>query len=145
MIEATYRKYICSMVEKIDVERSTEEIRRVMANEAENISRTIEQISECINEKLDWREHVKKSPYIALGAAAGIGYLTSKFIPAAGTPGKRDTAAIPDNVRDSRNSLLAGSIRAMLLGVAAKAAVRWITNATSTSVAHDSDKDRSDL
>jgi hypothetical protein len=142
MTEATYQKYIRSVIEKIDVERSTEEIRRVMANEAENISRTIEQISECINENLDWREHVKKSPYIALGTAAGIGYLTSKFIPTADSPGKRNTAAIPDNVRDSRNSLLAGSIKAVLLGVATKAAVRWITKATSTSEARDSGKNR---
>jgi hypothetical protein len=144
MTEAPYRKYIRSIVENVDVRRSTEEIRRDMANEGENIFRTIEQISDRINEKLDWREHVKRSPYIALGTAAGIGYLSAKVILSPDTPGKRDTAAIPDNVRDSRNNLLARSIKAALLGVATKAAVSWIIKTTSTSEARDRDKKKSD-
>jgi hypothetical protein len=129
------------MVEEVGAGRSTEEIHRDLANEVENISRTIDQISERITEKLDWREQVKKSPYVALGAAAGIGYLAAKIFPTAHTPGKRVTASIPDNVRESRDNLLVGSIKAALLGVATKAAVSWIMKAASTSAARDRDKD----
>lgn len=136
MTEATYRRYIHSMVEEVCAGRSTEEIRRDMAHEVENISRTIEQISERITEKLDWREQVKKSPYVALGAAAGIGYLASKIVLTSNTHGKHVTVATPDNVRNSRNNLLTGSIKAALLGVATKAAVSWITKVTSTSEVH---------
>ena len=60
-----------------NVERSSDDIRQDIVKGEENISQTVEQIGERIKEKLDWREYVKDSPYVALGAAAGIGYLAS--------------------------------------------------------------------
>ena len=70
----TEREYF-SNTREANVERSTEDIRQDIAKEKENISQTIEQIGERINEKLAWRGYVKESPYWALGAAAGLGYL----------------------------------------------------------------------
>ena len=123
-----------------DVERSTEDIRRDIAKKEENISRTVEQIGERIQEKLDWRGYVKDSPYWALGAAAGIGFLASGMFRTRATPMERIMDSVAGEVRDSLDSLrdLAagpGLIKVTLLGIAAKAAAGWLKNATSPAVA----------
>ena len=84
-----------------DIERSTEDIRQDIAKEKENISQTVEQIGERINEKLDWRGYVKDSPYWALGAAAGLGYLASRMFIRRTTPMERIMRPIAEEVRDS--------------------------------------------
>ena len=123
-----------------DVARSTEDIRQDIAKEKENISKTIEQIGERINEKLDWRGYVKGSPYWALGAAAGLGYIASRMFIQRTTPMERIIRPIAEEVRDSLGGLLAGAagsglIKVTLMGIATKAAANWIMNATSTAVA----------
>ena len=133
------REYL-SNTEEADVERSTEHIRRDIANGHENISQTVEKIDERIQEKLDWRGYVKDSPYWALGAAAGIGYLASRvFIPRS-TRMERIMDSIADEIRDSVGGLLARAagpslLKVTLLGIATKAAASWMKNATSTAVA----------
>jgi ElaB/YqjD/DUF883 family membrane-anchored ribosome-binding protein len=125
-----------------DVERSAEDIRQDIAKEKENISQTVEQIGERINEKLDWRGYVKDSPYWALGAAAGLGYLASRMFLTRTTPMERLMRPIAEEVRDSLGGLLAGAagsglIKMTLMGIATKAAASWIKSATSTAVASD--------
>jgi len=125
---------------KADVERSTEDIRQDIAKAKENISQTVEQIGDRINEKLDWRGYVKESPYWALGAAAGLGYLATRMFLTRTTPMERIMRPIAEEVRDSLGGLLAGAarpglIKVALMGVATKAAGSWIKNATSTDVA----------
>jgi len=125
---------------EVDVERSTEDIRQDIAKGEAEISQTVEQIGERIKEKLDWRGYVKDSPYWALGAAAGLGYLASRaFIPRT-TPMERIMDSIAEKVRDSLGGVLAGAagpglIKATLLGIATKAAVSWIKQTTSTAAA----------
>ena len=119
------------------VERSTEDIRQDIAKGEENISQTVERIGERIEEKLDWRGYVKDSPYLAMGAAAGLGYLASGMFMTRTTPMERIMGSIAEEVRDSLGGLLAGAagsglIKATLLGIATKAAASWIKNATST-------------
>jgi ElaB/YqjD/DUF883 family membrane-anchored ribosome-binding protein len=123
-----------------DVERSTEDIRRYIAKKEENISRTVEQIGERIQEKLDWRVYVKDSPYWALGAAAGLGFLASGMFRTRATPMERIMNSIAEEVRDSLDGLRAGAagpglIKLTLLSIAAKAAASWIKNANSTAMA----------
>jgi hypothetical protein len=123
-----------------DVGRSTADIRQDIAKEGENISQTVEQIGERIKEKLDWRGYVRDSPYWALGAAAGLGYLASGVFKKRPTPMERIMGSIAEVGRDSLGGLLAraagpGLIKVTLLGIAAKAAARWIKNATSKTVA----------
>jgi len=123
-----------------DVERSTENIRRDIAKKEENISRTVEQIGERIQEKLDWRGYVKDSPYWALGAAAGLGFLASGMFRTRATPMERIMNSLAGEVRDSLDSLRAGAagpglIKLTLLSIAAKAAASWIKNANSTAMA----------
>ena len=129
-----------SNTREADVERSSEDIRQDIAKGEENISQTVEQIGERIKEKLDWRGYVKDSPYWALGAAAGLGYLASGMFLKRTTPMERIMDSIAEEVRDSLGGLLAGAagpglIKVTLLGIATKAATSWIKNATSTAVA----------
>jgi len=122
-----------------DVERSTEVIRQDIAKEGENISQTVKQIGERIKEKLDWRGYVKDSPYLAMGAAAGLGYLASGMFRTHTTPKEQIMRSIAEEVRDSLGGLHAratghGLITVTLLGIATKVAASWIKNATSTAV-----------
>jgi hypothetical protein len=129
------------------VERTTQDIRRDIAKEIENITRTIEQIGESINKKLDWREYLNDYPYWALGAAAGLGYLTSGMFLSGRTPRERAIGASTDENHNSFGGHLAGTsgfslIKATLLGIATKAAVSWITNASSTVAANSGERSR---
>ncbi|MBI5896872.1 MAG: hypothetical protein HZB24_13010, partial [Desulfobacterales bacterium] len=69
----TKREHLNSTKE-VDAERSSDDIRKDIVKGEESISQAVEQISIRIKEKLDWREYVKDSPYLALGAAGGLGY-----------------------------------------------------------------------
>ena len=121
-----------------NAERSSEEIRQDIAKGEENLSQTVEQIGERIKEKLDWRGYVKDSPYWALGAAAGLGYLASGMFVTRTTPMERIMDSIAEKARDSLGGLLVGAagpglIKVTLLGIATKAAAGWIKNATATA------------
>jgi ElaB/YqjD/DUF883 family membrane-anchored ribosome-binding protein len=123
-----------------DVERSSEDIRRDIAQGEENISQTVEKIDERIQEKLDWRGYVKDSPCWALGAAAGLGYLASRMLITRTTPMERIMDSVADEARDSLGGLVAraagpGLIKVSLLGFATKAALGWLKSAISTAVA----------
>jgi hypothetical protein len=125
-----------------DVERGTEDLRQDIAKGKESISQTVEQIGERIKEKIDWRGYVKESPYWALGAAAGLGYLASRMFTRRTSPIERLMRPIAEEVRDSLGGMLAGAagsglIKVTLMGIATKAAASWIMNATSTAVAND--------
>ena len=122
-----------------DVERSSEDIRQDIAKGGENISQIVEQIGERIKEKLDWRGYVRDSPYWAIGAAAGLGYLASGLFEKRTTPIERIMGSIDKKVRASLVGLLVGAaspglIKVTLLGIATKVAASWIKNATSTAV-----------
>ena len=135
----TEREHL-SNTKEADVERSTEDIRQDIAKEKENISQTVEQIGERIKEKLDWRGYVKDSPYWALGAAAGLGYLASRMFIRRTTPMERIMRPIAEEVRDSLGGMLAGAagsglIKVTLMGIATKAAASLIKNAITTDVA----------
>jgi hypothetical protein len=129
-----------SETREADVERSSEDIRRDIAKGEESISQTVDKIDERIQEKLEWRGYVKDSPYLALGAAAGLGYLASGIFMTRTTPMERIMGSIAEEVRGSLGSLIAGAtgpglIKVALLGIATKAAAGWIKNAISTAVA----------
>jgi hypothetical protein len=130
------REYLGNTRE-VDVERSTEDIRHDIAKKEEYISRTVEQIGERITEKLDWHGYVKGSPYWALGAAVGLGYLASGMLRTRTSPVERTANPIAEAGRDSIDNVCVGAagpslIKATLLGIAAKAVSDWIRNATST-------------
>jgi ElaB/YqjD/DUF883 family membrane-anchored ribosome-binding protein len=133
------REYLSNKRES-DVERSTKDIRQDIAEKEEHISRTVEQIRERITEKVDWLGYVKGSPYWALGAAAGLGYLVSGMLRTRTSPVERITGPIAETGRDTIDDVRAGAagpslITATLPGIAAKVASDWIKNATATAAA----------
>ncbi len=121
-----------------EIERSTEDIRQDIAREEENLSRTAQQIGDRIKEKLDWSAYVKNSPYWALGAAAGLGFLASKMLQTRTTPMERIIGSLAEEVRASIGGLHIGAaapslIQVTLLGIATKVATDWIKNTNSTA------------
>ena len=116
-----------------EIERSTEDIRQDIAREEENLSRTAQQIGDRIKDKLDWSAYVKDSPYWALGAAAGLGFLVSKMLQTRTTPMERIMSSLAEEVRDSLGGLHVGAagpglIQVTLLGIATKVAADMIKN-----------------
>ena len=125
-----------STTRKARVERSSAEIRKEIATAKENISLPVEEIGERVKEKLDWRGYLKDSPYWALGAAAGIGYFGSRLFVKRTTAMGRIMRPIAEGIRGSVDGLRAGAagsglIKVTLIGIATKAAARWIKNAIS--------------
>ncbi|MFH0997504.1 MAG: hypothetical protein V1844_18705 [Pseudomonadota bacterium] len=124
-----------------DAERSSEDLRQDIAKEKEAISQTVEQIGERFQEKLDWREYVKDSPYWTIGAAAGLGYLASRMFITRTTPMERIMGTIADEVRGSLGGLRVGAagpglVRVTLQVIATKAVASLIKQAISTAVAN---------
>jgi hypothetical protein len=91
-------------------ERSAEEIRMDIAARRESISETVDRLGDRIQETLDWREYVAEYPYIALGLAAGIGFLVAGIFKVKHEPTPREriydalaeiTEDVTDRVRGS--------------------------------------------
>lgn len=111
--------------------RSTEEIRQDIAREEENLSRTAQQIGDRIKEKLDWSAYVKDSPYLVLGAAAGLGFLASKVLLPRTTPMERIMRTLSEEVRGSLGDLHVeaarpGLAKVAMMGIATKLATGLI-------------------
>ena len=127
-----------------DFERSAQDIRDDIADGKEHISRTVDEISDRIKETMDWREYVKDSPFWAIGAAAGLGYLASRvFIPRT-TNMERIVKTLAEGAHDSLDGLNGrvsgpGLINVTLLTMAVKAAGDWIRNANSAADAKGRD------
>jgi len=87
------------------LERSSEEIRQNISAKMESLSETIDQLSGRMKETFNWREHVVRHPYVALGAAAGLGFLLSGILKPSPTPGERIIDTISETVEDITKSL----------------------------------------
>lgn len=126
------REYLRNETEA-DVERSSEHIRQNIAKGKENISQKVDQISDRIKEKLDWREYVKDSPYLAIGVATGLGYIGSRVLIKRTSPVERIMNSIAGDVRGSFGGPTAGPglIKLTLLGIATRTAAGWIRNTIS--------------
>jgi len=116
--------------------RSSEEIRQDIAKGEENVTQTMDQIGERIKEKLDWRQYVVESPYIAVGIAAGFGYLVSRMLMPRTTPMERIMGSVAEEVRHSldhggSSSQGPGLLKMALLGASTKAVANWLKKQTS--------------
>jgi ElaB/YqjD/DUF883 family membrane-anchored ribosome-binding protein len=97
-----------------EAERSAEEIRENILAKQEDITESVEEISERIEQKLDWREYVGQSPYLALGIAAGLGFLASGMLPGRPTAVERITGTIGEEVGNVISGLLRGPAKSAL-------------------------------
>ncbi|HET8675019.1 MAG TPA: DUF3618 domain-containing protein [Blastocatellia bacterium] len=98
------------MREEDTFERSAEEIRQDIAARRESISETVDRLGDRIHETLDWREYVAEYPYVALGLAAGLGFLVAGIFKIKREPTPREriydalaeiTEDVTDRVRGS--------------------------------------------
>jgi ElaB/YqjD/DUF883 family membrane-anchored ribosome-binding protein len=91
-----------------DTERSSEEIKQNILAKQEDLSESVSEISERIREKLDWREYVADSPYLALGIAAGLGFLASGMLPRRPSAIERIAGAIGEEAGHVVSGLVRG-------------------------------------
>ena len=110
----------------VDVGRNSAEIEADIATDLDNISAKAGDLSERIEEKLDWREHVKEYPFWALGAAAGLGFLASGMM-------VRRAGPLEHILETAVGSLTSGGGRSLvgmtLFGIATQVAVGLIKKA----------------
>jgi len=108
-------------------DRSAHEIRQDIAAKRETISETVDKLGERIHQTLDWREYVGQYPGVALGLAAGVGFLVSGIFRREPTPQERIMDAVADIADDltDRISDVAGDVikRKMVSGKTVKAAL----------------------
>jgi ElaB/YqjD/DUF883 family membrane-anchored ribosome-binding protein len=70
-------------------ERSADEIRQDIAARRESITETVDRLSDRFQRTLDWRAYVSDYPLMALGVAAGAGFLVSGIFKRRQTPAER--------------------------------------------------------
>lgn len=116
--------------------RSAEAIRQDIAAKRETISETVDKLGERIQETLDWREYVAEYPVVAIGLAAGVGFLVSGIFKRSPTPQERIMDAVAELTEDLtdhvssvagdviKKKLVSGkTVKAALVAVVTKAAL----------------------
>lgn len=86
-------------------ERSAREIREDIAAKRETISETVDKLSERIHDTFDWHKYVTEYPVVALGLAAGAGFLVAGIFKREPTPQERIMDAIADITEDLTDRL----------------------------------------
>jgi ElaB/YqjD/DUF883 family membrane-anchored ribosome-binding protein len=118
-------------------ERSAEAIRQDIAAKRDSISETVDKLGERIHETFDWREYIGKYPMVALGLAAGAGFLVAGLFKHQPTPRERIMDAVAevmedftDRIRDVAGDALPGkkpgpgtTLKAALTAAITKAAL----------------------
>lgn len=120
-----------------DDTRSAEAIRQDIAAKRETISETVDKLGDRIHESLDWREYIADYPMVAIGVAAGVGFLVSGIFKHRPTPQERIMDAVAELTEDltDRISSVAGDVvkKKLISGKTVKAAL----TATMTKAALD--------
>jgi len=81
-------------------DRSAVAIRQDIAAKRESISDTVDKLGERIHETFDWREYVAEYPAVALGLAAGTGFLVAGIFKRTPSPQERILDAVADLTED---------------------------------------------
>jgi len=98
--------------------RSTDAIRNDIAAKRESISETVDKLGDRIQETLDWREYIAEYPGVALGLAAGAGFLISGIFKRRPTPRDRimdAVAELTEDMTDRVGGVMAGVIQKNLV------------------------------
>jgi hypothetical protein len=107
-------------------DRSAVAIRQDIAAKRESISETVDKLGERIQETFDWHEYVAEYPAVALGLAAGAGFLLARLFKRNPTPQERildAVAELTEDVTDRVGEVMAGVIqKRMFSGRTVKAA-----------------------
>jgi ElaB/YqjD/DUF883 family membrane-anchored ribosome-binding protein len=119
-------------------ERSSQEIQADIIAKEQEISESVLELSERIQEKFDWREYVAKYPYAAVGIAAGVGVLASRLLPSPPTALERLKGTVGEEVSSRLNRMLTGTgksvVGASLWGLASTLAMGFAQRAVSKAL-----------
>lgn len=116
------------------VRRNADEIRMDIVAERQVIAETVDQLGVRIQEKLEWRSYVNRSPYVALGIAAGVGLVAAGLFKKQ-TPLERLINSSTKPLSKARRKSL---FKTILFSVTTTAAKGWLENAVSEAVARSS-------
>jgi len=132
----------------LDEERSAEEIRQDIAAKRESISETVERLNDKVQSTLDWRTYAGDYPFVALGAALGLGYVVSRIFTPKPTPRERIMEAIADSVEEFKGQFgdyldldivpkhrttIGTSVKAAATALLTKAATDYVKNVVTGS------------
>jgi len=122
-------------------ERSAREIRQDIAARRESISDTVDRLSDRFQKTLDWRTYAANYPFVALGIAAGAGYLVARMFKPKPSPKERIMDAVAESIEELRgrlsdqidflpqNKFGAGkTVKAAITAVVTKAAADYVKN-----------------
>ena len=126
-------------------ERSADEIRQDIAARRDSISEAVDKLGDKIHETLDWREYISNYPTVAVGAAAGLGFLLAGIFKRKPTPQERMMDAFAEMVEDLKDRAgdIAGdvvkkkaggsrTVKAAITGVVTKAAMDFAKKQVQT-------------
>jgi len=135
-------------------DRSAEEIRQDIAAKRESITETVERLNDKFQSTLDWRTYAGDYPYVALGAALGLGFLVSRVFARKPSPRDRIMEAIADSVEDfkgqfgdylemvpQKKSAIGSSVKAAATALLTKAATDYVKNVVSSKLANGNSED----
>lgn len=119
-----------------DEDRSAREIRQDIAAKRESITKTVEQINDKVQRTLDWRTYAGEYPLVAIGVAAGAGFLVSRLFRPKPSPKDRILDAVAESFEDVSDRF-AGYLEAVPKKKPAattaikSAAAAWLTKAAT--------------
>lgn len=99
-------------------ERSAIDIRQDIAARRDSISETVDKLGERLHETFDWHKYVAEYPAVALGLAAGAGFLLAGIFKHNPTPQERIMDAVADlteDMTDRVGGVMAGVIQKNLV------------------------------
>lgn len=134
-------------------DRSAVAIRQDIAAKRESISETVDKLGDRIHETFDWHEYVAEYPAVALGLAAGAGFLVAGIFKRKPSPQDRILEAVADlteDMTDRVGGVMAGviqkkmfsgrTVKAAATAMIAKAAVDFLKKQLAGAMAGDSSR-----
>lgn len=121
--------------------RSVEDIRNDIATRRAVIAETFDRLGDKVGESLDWRTYIHDRPLVALGVAAGTGFLISRIFKPRPSPKQRIVNALVESLEDVRGQMrtvtrgvmhepsgggVGGAIKAAAVAAITKAAAEYV-------------------
>ena len=131
-------------------DRSAVAIRQDIAAKRESISAAVDKLGDRIHQTFDWHEYVAEYPAVALGLAAGVGFVVAGMFTRNPTPQERILDAVADLTEDMtdrigdvmsgviQKKLVSGrTLKAAATAMIARAAVDLLKKQISGAIAGD--------
>lgn len=135
-------------------DRSAREIREDIAAKRETIAETVDKLTERFHDTFDWHKYVADYPMVAVGLAAGAGFLVAGLFKREPTPQERIMDALADLTEDltDRFGSVAGdlvkkkvmkkTVKAAITTLLTKAVVNFATQKARAALAEGQSQSR---